>query len=133
MKGLRLYKYEKLCSKKAIEDLFAAKNNSVKSYPIRLIYLIEPFNGTPAKFYISVPKRKIRHAVDRVLMRRRIREAYRLNRNIIFDPLKQNSLSVNIAIIYMHDNVSDYALIEEKLKNALSELAKVIENNKDIS
>ena len=118
MKGLRLYKYEKLCSKKAIEDLFAAKNNSVKSYPIRLIYLIEPFNGTPAKFYISVPKRKIRHAVDRVLMRRRIRE---------------NSLSVNIAIMYMHDNVSDYALIEEKLKNALSELAEVIENNKDIS
>ena len=75
MKGLRLYKYEKLCSKKTIEDLFASKNNSVKSYPIRLIYTIETFKGTPAQFYISVPKRKIRHAVDRVLMRRRIREA----------------------------------------------------------
>lgn len=126
MKGLRLYKYEKLCSKKTIEELFAAKNNSVKSYPIRLIYLIEPFNGTPAKFYISVPKRKIRHAVDRVLMRRRIREAYRLNRDIIVPLLKQNSLSVNIAIIYMHDNISDYALIEEKLKNALTDIAEII-------
>ena len=126
MKGLRLYKYEKLCSKKTIEDLFASKNNSVKSYPIRLIYLIEPFNGTPAKFYISVPKRKIRHAVDRVLMRRRIREAYRLNRDIIVPLLKQKSLSANIAIIYMHDNISDYALIEEKIKNALTGLAEII-------
>lgn len=130
MKGLRLYKYEKLCSKKTIEDLFASKNNSVKSYPIRLIYTIEPFKGTPAQFYISVPKRKIRHAVDRVLMRRRIREAYRLNRDIFLPLLKQNSLSVNIAIIYMHDNICDYALVEEKLKNALISLAEIIADYK---
>ena len=63
-------------------------------------------------------------------MRRRIREAYRLNRDIFLPILKQNSLSVNIAIIYMHDNICDYALVEEKLKNALTSLAEIIADYK---
>ena len=130
MKGLRLYKYEKLCSRKLIDQMFAAKNNSIKSYPLRLIYHITDKQQSPAQFFISVPKKRVRHAVDRVLMRRRIREAYRLNRDIFLPILKQNSLSVNIAIIYMHDNICDYALVEEKLKNALTSLAEIIADYK---
>ena len=126
MKGLRLYKYEKLCSKKTIEDLFASKNNSVKSYPIRLIYTIEPFKGTPAQFYISVPKRKIRHAVDRVLMRRRIREAYRLNRHLVLPQIKEANKSVFIAFVFIGDTITDYNVIEERMKQALSKLAKAV-------
>ncbi len=129
MKGLRLYKYEKLCSKKIIEDLFAAKNNSIKSYPIRIIYSVTPAAESPAQFFISVPKRKLRHAVDRVLMRRRIREAYRLNRHIILPSLKNENKSAFIAIIYMGDSIIDYKVIEDKMKNVLTDLAAVIETN----
>lgn len=127
MKGLRLYKYEKLCSKKEIEILFAANSNSVKSYPIRLIYHIDKDNGTPAKFFISVPKRKLHHAVDRVTVRRRIREAYRLNRSLITNILREKKLSVNIAFIYMNDEVSDYAFISDSMTKALTQLSAIIE------
>ncbi len=133
MKGLRLYKYEKLCSKKIIEDLFAAKNNSIKSYPIRIIYSVAPAAESPSQFFISVPKRKLRHAVDRVLMRRRIREAYRLNRNIIIPSLKKENKSAYIAIIYMADSIVDYKIIEEKIKNVLTDLATVIENKQSLN
>ena len=126
MKGLRLYKYEKLCSRKLIDQIFAAKNNSIKSYPLRLIYNISDNQGTPAQFFISVPKRTFHHAVDRVLMRRRIREAYRLNRDLLLPTLRQCNKSVSIAIVFIGDRITDYSIIEAKMKQALTNLASTI-------
>lgn len=129
MKGLRLYKYEKLCSRKLIDQIFATKNNSIKSYPIRLIYHITDNQGTPAQFFISVPKRRFRHAVDRVLMRRRIREAYRLNRHLVLPSIINANKSVFMALVFIGDNITDYNVIVERMKHALESLAKVIESN----
>ena len=106
--------------------LFAAKKNSIKSYPILLIYNIKENEGTPAKFLITVPKKRVRHAVDRVAMRRRIREAYRLNRSLFFPALKDNNLSVDIALLYIGDTLDNYHHIEAKMKNALSNLSSII-------
>lgn len=127
MAGLRLYKYEKLCSRKKIDNIFASKNNSVKSYPLRLIYKVNEQNGfTPAQFFISVPKRTFHHAVDRVLMRRRIREAYRLNRHLIVPALGDANKSVDIAIVYIGDSISSYHTVEERMKQALTAIANTI-------
>lgn len=123
MKGLRLYKYEKLCSRKVIDQMFASKNNSIKSYPLRFVYMVSEKQETPAQFFISVPKRIFHHAVDRVLMRRRIREAYRLNRHLLLPTLKQNNKSVFIAIVFIGEGITDYAIIEEKMRQALTILA----------
>jgi ribonuclease P protein component len=82
----RLPKKEKLCSRTKIEQLFA-DGHSFAQYPLRIVYRIHPKN-TPEElpqFFISVPKRKFKRAVKRVWLRRRIREAYRLNKHIIPD------------------------------------------------
>lgn len=126
MTGFRLYKYEKLCSRKLIDGIFASKNNSVKSYPLRLIYKVSEQNDTPAQFFISVPKRTFHHAVDRVLMRRRIREAYRLNRHLILPALSNANKSIAIAIVYIGDNLASYHIVEDKMKQALTAISNTI-------
>ena len=131
MKGLRLYKYEKLCSRKLIDQMFAAKNNSIKSYPLRLIYHITDKQQSPAQFFISVPKKRVRHAVDRVLMRRRIREAYRLNRHLLLPQIKEANKSVFIAFVFIGDTITEYSVIEERMKQALTKLAKAVSETND--
>ena len=96
---LTLRKSAKLRHRTLVQDLFQ-KGKSVYAGPLRVTYralsgeeLKESFRLTvpdrlgPVQFMITVPKKKRRHAVDRVLMRRRIREAFRLQwhplRNII--------------------------------------------------
>ena len=116
MKGLRLYKYEKLCSRKLIDRMFAAKNNSIKSYPIRLIYHVTDKQQSSAQFFISVPKKRLRHAVDRVLMRRRIREAYRLNKREL------PPSGVDILFVWSSAELCDFSTIEAEMKQSLQRI-----------
>ena len=73
---------------------------------------------------VTVPKKKRRKAVDRVLMRRRIREAYRLNRLSICTPVenREDIATLSIAFVYIHDKNLPYSAVEDKMKNAISKL-----------
>ena len=94
MPDFKMGKTEKLCSRTAIERLFASGESSV-AYPLRMVTGESSRQaGAPAQFMITVPKKKIRKAVGRVLMRRRIREAYRLNRQL-FVPLGTKYIGEN--------------------------------------
>lgn len=78
---------------------------------------------------VSVPKKKRRHAVDRVQMRRRIREAYRLNRISLCKQI-EDSLTIrtlSIGIVYIHNQNLPYSTIEEKVKVILEKMSKKIE------
>jgi len=131
MKGNRLYKFEKLCSRTAINGVFA-QGSSFIAYPLRVVYEIEPSAESPnAQFLITIPKKKIRTAVGRVLLRRRVRESYRLNR-ILLRPFL-GDYSINIVFIYLSEKELDYASIDEKMKVALTRLANELEKKKAIS
>lgn len=135
---LTLRKEEKLRHRSLVEALFR-EGKSIYEFPIRLTWrhlskeqLEENFRDhVPAgigsrQMLITVPKRKRRHAVDRVLMRRRIREAYRLNRNSILGNLQDDSGSLGMAFVYMHDKNLPYSTIEKKMKSLLSKLASSV-------
>ena len=77
----------------------------------------------PARFMITVPKKKIRHAVGRVLMRRRIREAYRINRQRLFPSLDGANVHADIALVYLSSDLADYATIEHCIKAILDHIA----------
>lgn len=111
MTGYRLYKKEKLCSLTAIQQLFSPgqseENSSIMAYPWRCVWRInhKRTGGVNCpRFLISVPKKRRRHAVQRVLMRRRMREAYRLHRNL----LPQHE-PIEMVLIYVADKETSYA------------------------
>ncbi len=124
MGNYRLYKREKLCSHTAIGLMFGG-GKSVIAYPLRAVYRIGPARTeSPARFMITIPKKKIRTAVGRVLLRRRTREAYRLNRALLVPALAAAGKSVDVAFIYLSKSPADYALIEEKMKVILEKIQK---------
>jgi len=122
--NLTFKKSEKLCSKKEIEALF--KNAiSVNAYPLTLLWLKIDFNiYNPVKILISAPRKNLKNAVDRNLIKRRIREAYRKNKIELIQFLFKNNLSCNIAIIYNSKNIADYQEIESKIILLLQRLQK---------
>lgn len=121
MKGLRLYKIEKLCSETAISRLFARSDREVHTtlvYPLRMAWRVDGVREVKVpRFLVSVPKKRLRHAVDRVAMRRRVREAYRLNRDLM-----PRDLPLDIAFIYVADKLLPYSRIETAVRRLLTEL-----------
>lgn len=127
MSKFNLKKKNKLCSVIAIDALFDRNgdNTSTIAYPLRAVWRTNQARkadtDTP-KFFISVPKKRLRHAVDRVAARRRIREAYRLNRPDLFAELKS---PVDIAFIYVADNVQPYQKIEKAMLKLMNRIAGI--------
>lgn len=122
-------KDERLCSVKVIEGLFDRKNSAnggVFSYPMRVVFQpqisaevdssVSAQNSTQVLF--SVPKRQFKHAVDRNLIRRRMKEAYRLHKQLLTG-------SFNIAFIYIGKGIEDYQAIEKGMKSALKKMSVV--------
>lgn len=124
MTSLRLYKKEKLCGFTAVERLFTpgGRDGAAMAYPWRAVWKWRGESDANAgdgcaRFVITVPKRRLRHAVDRVRMRRVMREAYRLNRHLL--PERHD---VDIAFIYVASQLTSYADAERSLAKIFSRL-----------
>ena len=120
----KLHKDEKLCSRTAVELLFG-EGKSLMAFPVRAAYRLRPRGENPVQFLISIPKKRIRKAVQRVTLRRRVREAYRLNRReLLFPALKQEGWGVDIAFVYLDSSVAPYDVIQEKVTALLTRIAQ---------
>ena len=126
-------KAERLCSKKHIEALFAGDNRSLTAYPLRAVYTETEnekiVNSKSVSLLISVSKRHFKHAVDRNRAKRLIREAYRLNKGLLLDHLPEDT-QLDLAFIWMSDELCDYAIVEAKMKTILQRIAEKI-NGRD--
>ncbi len=115
-------KKEKLKSQKEIELLFK-QGKSINQFPIRLIYKVKTEKSNISiNFGVSVPKKKIKLAVNRNLIKRRIREAYRLNNHELKIKLLESEKEINMMVIYGSEQILSYKEIEEKIKVTLSRL-----------
>lgn len=79
----------------------------------------------PVQVLVSVPKKKRRKAVDRVLMRRRIREAFRLNRKPLLGVLAELGTvrTLSVGLVYMKEANVDYWEVEDKMRKLISKLS----------
>lgn len=125
-------KSEKLCRRKAIENLFASGNRSLTAFPLRVVYGVKelPKDETPigCEVLMSVSKRHFKHAVDRNRAKRQMREAWRLHRGILCgareDGEGQESRPLLLAFIWLSDRPLPSDLIHRKMKNLLHRIAE---------
>ncbi|NOQ75185.1 MAG: ribonuclease P protein component [Crocinitomix sp.] len=123
---LTFKKSEKLTSR-IIIDLIFAEGKTLKKYPVLLKYLpVEFRDKEPLKVVMSVPKRRIKKAVDRNRIKRLMREAYRQNRMPFKEMLIKEEKSLALFFIYNGKENPDFTAIEEKIKLILKELGSVI-------
>jgi len=122
-KGASFTKGEKLCGVRAINDLFSG-GRTINLPPLRIIYRVLPGDPSlePARVLISVPKRSFRKAVDRNLIKRRIREAYRQNKLPLIDSLTGNCKHIDIAIIWNDTSIQPYDVTRRCVKEMIGKL-----------
>ena len=122
-------KYERLCSKKYIENLFK-KGESFVVYPLR-IYLTtaHPVAYTGVQVVFAVPQRNFRKATQRNLLRRRVRESYRNNKQIISNLLYSTHFTIHIGFLYIAKEIENYSSIEEAMIKSLQLIAEKYKNS----
>lgn len=130
--SLKFSKKEKLKSRKAIEQLFQARQ-SIHVFPLRLIWrkLDFPLSQSPAQFAVSVPKRAFAKAVHRNRIKRIIREVYRLNKADVYAALPQSEGQFGFMFIYSGRREPTFAEIEKSLKKLIKILPKKLKINKE--
>ncbi|WP_055447316.1 ribonuclease P protein component [Lacinutrix mariniflava] len=112
-------KHEKLKSQKTIEKLFL-DGESVSAYPLRLVYLK---HGESRKVAVSVSKRNFKRAVDRIRIKRLLREAYRLNKTML---INKEVNDYALMILYISKDMPDFELVNTKMKKALEKFTDTI-------
>ena len=107
-------KDERITNKKIIQNLFESGKKVIFS-PFILKYLDER-KESKNKVLISVSKSKIKSSVKRNLLKRRIRESYRLNKNII------KGLGYSFAFVYSSSKILSYNEINKSLVELLNKV-----------
>ncbi len=102
-------KSERLSKKKDIQELFD-KGSSFYLHPFKVFFRKQPESPGVHQVLFSVPKRNFKHATDRNRIKRRMREAYRLNKALL-----PSASALQIAYIYTAKNILLFKTIEDKM------------------
>lgn len=120
--GYSFKKEERLCSKKEIDKLFSA-GNAFLVYPLKVVFTeIEFPEKFPAKVAFTVSKKLFKKAVQRNLIKRRMRETYRLNKQMLVSDATSSRKA--IFFIYISKKIHDFKTIEKAMQRSLATLAK---------
>lgn len=97
-------------------EILFNRGKSTVSYPIKLVYLETPVGLIyPAQAMFVAPKRSFKRAHDRNKLKRRMREAYRLNKLSYYETLKRESKKMLLAFIYIGKKIENYDSIENSI------------------
>lgn len=128
MATYRFNKSEKLKSRKSIESLFRS-GSTFSSPPFRLLYRrVEDF-AVPVQMTVAIPRRSIRRAVDRNLLKRRTREAYRLQKQGLMERVSGKKTGYEILFLYQSGEIADYKSIRSAVRVLLTRLEQVVEKS----
>ena len=116
-------KAEHLCGEMAVSTLFR-QGKSLLVYPLKVHYMVVKDN-VPVKCLVWAPKKNFKRAVDRVRLRRQMREAYRKNKQPLFSMAIAQQMQLHVAFRYIASDMLPTHLIERKMVKAI---ARIIEN-----
>ena len=111
-------KSEKLKSGMVMSRLFRDGQNGF-AFPIKMYYSKEESSENPVapRVAVSVPKKKFKRAVDRNLIKRRIKEAYRLHSQ---NWKKEQTQNINLLFVFISPTIENYNRIEKSIKRLLT-------------
>ena len=115
-----LKKEERIYLRSELNELFASRGSFV-CYPFRVGYLEVPRQELPLKMMVSVPKRRLKHAVDRNRIKRLTREAYRLTKKELVEQIDPE-VTLLIGFIYLKDRLSRYSTVQQAVEEAFKKL-----------
>lgn len=118
-------KRERIVSTRLMEMLFGkGGSRSLAAFPLRAVYRqTERQPGcAPVQILISVPKKHLRHAVDRNRVKRQVREAYRHNKQLL-DGLVAGDRQLLLAFIWLSDRLLPSHEVEQRTVRLLQRIA----------
>lgn len=117
-------KSERLCSKVIIDKVFET-GRVIVGPSFKLIWMKSAEAGDqPVQIVITVPKRNFKKAVDRNKLKRRIREVYRKNKEILYGGIKSGTYY--LMLMYTGKSMMEYKEAEEKIIKLLQRLTAEI-------
>lgn len=116
-----LAKSERLSSLTAVRRLFQ-DGVSGFVYPFRYTVIVEKSTSPTVEVLFSVPKRNHKRANKRNLLRRRTKEAYRLNKSSLWSVTTERGVAVDMALVYSSKEVLPYKTIENAVRRILDEV-----------
>jgi ribonuclease P protein component len=121
--NFKLPKSERLHAEKLIKELFN-EGSSFFLYPFKVIYLQKKETEVQTnQVLFSVSKKKIKNASGRNFIKRRIREAYRLNKHLL------SSKRLLLGFIFVGNPEMSFSEIEPRMKLALERLQVELSKN----
>src|SRR5690554_4656729 len=119
MKTNSFRKEERLCNRRHINALYQS-GSSFLLYPFKVVFLPCEEINVPVQILISAPKRRFKRAVDRNLLKRRIRECYRLKKSAFIAGISGPPLLLSVQ--YIGNKIEDFQTISIKLDAILIKL-----------
>ena len=128
MAAYTLSKRERLCSMKLTDRLFnGAGSHSMAAFPIRVVWMETENDGQapPVQILVSVSKRHFKHAVKRNRVKRQLREAYRKEKQLLYDKLEATpQRGIMIAFIWLADELYPSAEVAGRIRRLLQRVAE---------
>ena len=121
-------KKERLKQKKAIESLFNGGYSSA-AFPLRIVWKSRTHicGSSPLlKVAFSVSKKRFPKAVDRNRAKRIMRECYRINKQVLYNNLKQNDIHLHALFIYTGKTILPFKILNKKMKKLLLKVSQSI-------
>ncbi|MDT8308647.1 MAG: ribonuclease P protein component [Bacteroidales bacterium] len=128
MKQQTLKKTQRLKSKLEIDRLYRSGNTGVV-YPFHYSFLIDAAETTrpEIKFMVAVSAKRVKKAVTRNLIKRRVREAFRKNRTIIAPLITATKHHLFTGITFIGDQPINYHTTQEKIIVILQQIKNTLE------
>lgn len=124
-------KEERLCSKRIIDTLFDGGSKSFSAYPLRAVFrpIQTDTDQELVSVLVSVSKKHFKRAVKRNRVKRQIREAYRKNKDLVYQVIETYDKAprhIAVAFLWQADELMLTTVVESKMRSLLHRIAEYI-------
>lgn len=121
-------KQQRITSQKLIDELFTSgHSHSLVAFPLRVVYVLRPVAAVAAEdscpsphptstlqLLVSVPKKRLHHAVDRNRAKRQLREAFRMRSSHLLACIPAGQ-SLAMAVVWLSDTPQPSSLVTARM------------------